>query len=90
MAMSSNLQNLISRVARDAREALSHDGDYIQHDILATMWDAELTQENIDSVPSFAAAGLTVAQVEAVVYILKQIHVGMNTDLPSMVVMGNL
>ena len=88
--MEAHLQNLISAVARDCREALSHDGEYVQHDILATLWDAELTQENIDSVPSFHEAGLTVAQVKTGVYILKQIHVQMNTDLPAMTMLANL
>ena len=54
--------NLISSVARDARTILAMDGTFIQHDILNESYGDTITQEQIDAIPSFHQAGLTVAQ----------------------------
>ena len=83
-------QNQISRTAAQCREFLSRDGTLIQLDILNTAYAALITQEEIDSVESFKNAGLTLAQYQAAVYILKQIHIQINSDLPAVVALANL
>jgi hypothetical protein len=88
--MNAPQSNLISRTGVECRELLARDGTYIQLDILNTAYALLITKEEIDSVPSFAAAGLTLAQYQAAVYILKQCHIALNSDLPAIVALANL
>ena len=82
--------NLISATARECKDILAKDGTLIQLDILNATYGTDITQEQIDAVPSFKAVGLTVAQFQAGVYYLKQIHVAINADLTAFVTMANL
>ena len=88
--MTNNQSNLISMVAREVKTLVGNDGVFIQLDILNESYGDTITQEDIDAIPSLKDVGLTVAQFQACVYILKQVHVQINTDLTAMVTMANL
>ena len=88
--MTAPQSNLISAVSRDCKIVLAMDGTFIQHDILNEAYGTDITQEQIDAVPSFKAAGLTVAQFQAAVYALKMCHVAMNGDLTAFVTVASL
>ena len=88
--MNAPAQNLISRVGQECRTLLDRDGVYIHYDILNTLYADDFTQENINSIPSFVAAGLTLQQYQAAVYILKQVHIQLNIDLPAIVALANI
>ena len=71
-------QNFISRVANQARllrdsQALSNECDVLYNG--TADYDTLITQEQINSVASFANAGLTKTDLDAVVYILKMVNV---------------
>ena len=92
--MNAPQQDFISRFGQQARKArdlfaLSEEIDTLYKG--TPNWEALITQEEVDSVPSFAAAGLTVAQLGAVCYILKMINLQMSTiDFPALVMLANL
>ncbi len=92
--MNAPQQNLISRVAQQARKAKDLMALTEEIDILLNgtpNYAALITQEEIDSVPSFHAAGLTVNQLMGAVYILKMINQQISTnDFPALVVLANL
>lgn len=88
--MTAPQSNLISAVARDCKTVLAMDGLFIQHDILNEAYGKTITQAQIDAIPSFKDAGLTVAQFQAVVYALKLCHAAMNGDLTASVTMASL
>ena len=75
MALSNELQNLITREAAAARQWHKEiapgvtDADVLLNG--ANNWLAGLTQEAIDEVPSFKAANLQRSEVLAVLYQLK-------------------
>jgi hypothetical protein len=87
-------QNLISRVAQQARKAkdlmsLTEEIDTLYEG--TPNYKAQCRQVDIDTVPSFAAAGLTEAQLDAAVYILKMVNVQLKTiDFPALVMLANL
>lgn len=82
--------NLISAVGRDCAIVLAMDGTFIQHDVLNESYGTDITQEQIDAVLSFKDAGLTVEMFQAGVFILKTIHLAMNTNLTAIVTMASL
>jgi hypothetical protein len=88
--MTSPQMNLISAVSRDMKIVLAMDGVFIQHDILNESYGKTITQAQIDAVPSFKQAGLTVAQFQAAVYALKMCHVALNADLTASVTVASL
>ena len=53
-------------------------------------WGTLITQAEIDSVPSFAAAGLTKAQLDGVIYSLQQINAQITSYLTEFVMLANL
>ena len=54
-------------------------------------YKTRITQDGLDSVPSYAQAGLTKAQLDAVVYILKTARAAIiNTDIAAVAVMTKL
>ncbi len=74
--MESPQQNFITRVAQQARKIRDTYPMSEEIDVLykgSFNYEALITQEEIDSVPSFKAAGLTVAKLGAAIYILKMI-----------------
>lgn len=83
-------QNLISDISYLARVLFAEYGRIAADDILWTDWGDEITQEDIDSVPSFLAAELTKAEIAAAIYIIKMCKVQMDSDLPSFVKLARL
>lgn len=81
---------LISSVSRDVKTVLAMDGVFIQHDVLNESYGKTITQAQIDAVPTFKNAGLTVAQFQAAVYALKMCHQAMNADLTAIVTVASL
>jgi len=53
-------------------------------------WGALITQEEIDSVTSFHAAGLTKAQVDGVIFTMQEINAHILTYLTEFVMLANL
>jgi hypothetical protein len=88
------LLNLIGAAAREAKLFLDRMGEIERLDILyngTPAYGTRITQEAIDAVPSLAQAGLTKAQLDAVIYTLKMIKTQIDTiDLPAFVVMASL
>ena len=72
-------QDIISTAAQKACAFLAEYGALMVLDIQYTDHAGEITQVEIDSVPSFQQAGLTVADLAAAVYALKMIKVQMDT-----------
>ena len=75
MALSNELQNLITRLAQVTRKWHEEcEQDITDADVLlngANNWLAGLTQEEIDAIPSFLAANLQRSEVLDVLYMLK-------------------
>ncbi len=92
--MSPELQNLITRIAQAAKTWHAFSVSITDADVLlndAPAWAAQLTPEAIAAVPSFAAVGLTVADVLATLYILKLMNVLPSAnDYPAFVKMANM
>lgn len=72
-------QDIISTAAQKCKTFLAEYGALMVLDIQYTNHAAEITQEEIDGVPSFQEAGLTVAELAAAVYVLKMIKVQMDS-----------
>jgi hypothetical protein len=53
-------------------------------------WEALITQAEIDSVPSFAALGLTKAQLDGVIYSLGVINTQLTNYLTEFVMLSNV
>ena len=90
MAMNATLSNLISEASQKSRQFLAEYGALMVLDVQYANHSAEITQEEIDSVPSFAAAGLTPEDVAAAIYILKMIKVQMDSNIDAIVKVAKL
>lgn len=91
--MNAPQQNMVSRAGNLCKQLLEMKGVIDQIDVLysgSPNWDDLITQSEIDEVASFAAAGLTAANVADAVYILKLCRDNINSNLPAMVMMANL
>ena len=91
--MDAVLQNFVSKTAQLSREQLARYGDLAQQNVLwagSPDYAERITQEEIDSVPSFAQAGLTAAQLADAVYALEQIRGVMTNALPALAVLAQL
>lgn len=92
--MDAPLQNLISHTGNQARLAKSLIELTKEIDTLyngPANYSAEITDQSIAEVSSFAAAGLTKADLDAVIYILKQVNVALETiNFPALVMLANL
>lgn len=77
--MDAVLQGIISDAARLCRATSAEYWNILTLDVQYTDHAAEITQEAIDSVPSFLAAGLMVADVANAVYALKMMKVQIDT-----------
>jgi hypothetical protein len=87
------LQDFISRCGNYAKDELALYGDLAQQNVLwagSPGYNARITQDAIDEVPSFAGAGLTAAQVADAVYALEQIRGIITNALPALTVLANL
>jgi hypothetical protein len=85
--------NFISSVSSKAQSQLKDYGELAQLNVLwagSPDFDARITQEEIDTVPSFAAAGLTVQQLSDAVYVLEQIRTLITNALPALSVIARL
>lgn len=88
MAMSTVHQNFISRTSYTSKRLLELYGELQQ---LNTLWagspdyDAEITQADIDSVPSFADAELTTAVLGDAEFALATIMGTITSALPALV-----
>jgi len=83
-------QNLISDISYLARALFAEYGRISADDILWTGWEAQITQEEIDSVPSFLAASLTKQEIVATIYFIKMCKLQMDGDLPAFVKLARL
>ena len=95
MALSSELQNLITREAAAARQWHKEIAQTVTDaDVLLNgenNWLAGLTQENIDAVPSFKAANLQRSEVLAVLYQLKLMAaIPVANDIAAFIKMANI
>lgn len=87
-------QNLISQASQQAKALLglyelSRELDTLYEG--APNWQSLITQDAINSVPSFVAAGLTVADVSATIFILKTINAQIDTiNLPAFIKLAHL
>lgn len=91
--MDAPLSNFVSRAGNYARAELDLYGDLTQQNVLwagTPDYDARITQQEIDSVPAFAAAGLTAQQVADAVYALEQIRGIITNALPALTVLAHL
>jgi uncharacterized membrane protein len=92
--MNAPQQNLISRTGGQMRAAknlieLTKEIDTLYSG--TANYAAEITDATIAEVASFAAAGVTKANLDAAIYILKQINVALETiDFPAVVMLANL
>lgn len=93
MAMSSAHQNFVSDEGRLAKVFLSEYGDLAQQNVLwagTPNYQNLITQEEIDSVPSFLGAGLTKPQLTDACYALEQVRTLLTNALPALTVLAKL
>jgi len=86
-------QNFISSTSSTAKTFLDKFGELTQLNVLwagTPDYDTIITQELIDSVPSFHSAGLTVAQLSDTLYVLELIRTQLSNALPALTVMARL
>lgn len=86
-------QNLISNASKAARVVLGQLEAINELDVLyngSPQWVNLITQDQINSVPSFLAAGLTVQNIADVIYNLKLIKVQAESNLPALIMLANL
>lgn len=86
-------QDLVSRVGTLCKQLLEMSGEVEQIDVLFNgdaNWDALITDATIANVPSFDAAGITAANVADAIFILKTARAAAYSNLPAVVIMGNL
>jgi len=87
-------QNMISNTGKAASIALEQLFPLVQQ--IKTLysgtpnWDALITQAEIDSVPSFQAAGLTKADLNDAIYCLGQMNIEVTTRLTAIIMLANL
>jgi hypothetical protein len=86
-------QTFISRVALQAKllrgsMATTQELDVLQNG--ASDYAHRITQDMLDAVPEFKAAGLTLAQIADTIYVLKQANTALEGNLPSLIVVASL
>ena len=93
MAMSSAHQNFVSDEGRLAKKFLDEYGDMVQQNVLwagTPSYSTLITQEEIDSIPSFAGAGLTKQELADACYALEQMRTIMTNAMTALTVMSKL
>lgn len=91
--MNSAHQNFISDEGRIAKLFLAEYGNLAQQNVLwagAPSYQTLITQADIDSVPSFAGAGLTHQQIADAAYALEQVRTILTNALPALTVLAHL
>lgn len=91
--MDAPLSNFINRAGNYAKAELDLYGKLTEQNVLwagSPDYDARITQQEIDSVPSFVAAGLTAQQLADAVYALEQIRGILTNAMPALTVLANL
>lgn len=86
-------QNLISNTGKATRVILGLLEAINELDVLyngSPQWAALITQPEIDSVPSFHAAGLTTTNIADAIYNLKLIKVQAESNLPALIILASL
>ena len=87
-------QNMISRTGQVCKALFDLMDDIERIDILysgAPSWDDLITNEEIATVPSFVAAGLTAQIVADAIYQIKAVRTQVTTgNLPALVLMAEL
>lgn len=95
MAMTAQVQNIISRTAKYYREGVSL-GNATDIEIIDALWNGttrltdSVTQNDIDSVTSFASVGLTKAHVDGAIYAIKTARAALLADINIAAVMSSL
>jgi hypothetical protein len=93
MAMSAAHQNFVSATSYRAKILLDQIGPLDQLNVLwagSPGYDTAITQEEIDSVESFAGAGLTAQNLADAEYVLAGILTSINNALVALTVLANL
>lgn len=93
MAMSVAHQNFISRTSYTSKRLLELYGELQQLNVLwagSPNYDAEITQQDIDSVPSFADAELTYQTLADAEFALATIMGNITSALPALAEMAAL
>ncbi len=93
MSMSAAHQNFVSNTAEQARELLKFFAEETQLNVLwagAPNYQAAITQAEIDSVSSFAGAGLTAQQLADAQYAMEQVNTTIENALVALTVLANL
>jgi hypothetical protein len=91
--MNAALSNFVSRTKNQAR--ILKDAMALSQELVTLYngtpdYGAQITQAEIDSVPSFAEAGLTKGQLDGVVYSLGVINAQITSYLTEFVMLANL
>lgn len=93
MAMTNSAQNVISKSGQLMKTLLDLEGQIEQIDTLVNgtpNYAAQITDENIATIPSFVDAGLTAQEVLDTIYLLKTARAAWMSNLPSATMMANL
>ena len=93
MAMSSAIQNTISETSRICKLLLDLEGEINQVDTLVNgtpNYTAQITDENIATVPSLISAGLTAQQVLDAIYCIKTARAAFVSNLPAVTMLAHI
>lgn len=94
MALGAPQQNLVTEVGQLCAQLLEMSGQIEQIDVLfngaEANWDALITDAELATIPSFDGAGITAANVADAIFILKTARAAAYSNLPAVVIMGNL
>ena len=93
MPMSAAHQDFISKTSNEANRLLDFLSEETQLNVLwagTPNYQTLITQEEIDSVESFAGAGLTVQNVADAQYAMASIQTAVTNALVALTILGNL
>ena len=90
MTMNAVQQNIISTASRVIKIVLAEEGTIGQIDVLNEEFKAEMTTENIQTIPSFAEMELTSEDVQAGIAILKACAAALGLNTVAVAKLGNL
>ena len=93
MSMSIGEQNFISKSSVSAKDLLDLYGLLVQLDQLwagAANFSTTITQQDIDSIPSFVETGLTATVLADAEFALAGIKTAITNALPSLTILANL
>lgn len=93
MAMSSAHQNFVSKTSNEAKRLLEFFAQETQLNVLwagAPNYDQLITQQDIDSVASFAGAGLTTQNIADAQFAMATINTTIQNALVALTILANL